>query len=144
MKVKFSINDISYEHIDFCDSYIKKVITNAKRYTYREKAKVKKYNIILLNLETQSECFKFEEKGFENVFTTYITINKTIIPIHNLDLAEALMELTDIQRETVLRSIVLGDKLKDIAKDVGVSVPMISKHRKRALEIIKQRMSIKK
>lgn len=54
------------------------------------------------------------------------------------------MELTDIQRETVLRSIILGDKLKDIAKDIGVSVPMISKHRKRALEIIKQRMSIKK
>ncbi len=142
MALRLSIDDITNEHIDFCDSYIKKVITNAKRYSYRQKNK--KFRIIVLDLETQSKYLQFEEKGYANIFTTYIPVSKTIIPVNNSDLAKAIFELSRIQRETILRNIVLGDKLTDIAKENGVSASMVSKHKKRALEIIKQRMLSKK
>lgn len=140
MALRLSIDDITNEHIDFCDSYIKKVITNAKRYSYRQKNKNKKFRIIVLDLETQSKYLQFEEKGYADIFTTYIPVSKTIIPVHNFDLAKAIFELSQIQRETILRNIVLGDKLTDIAKENGVSASMVSKHKKRALKIIKQRM----
>ena len=140
MKLKLSIENLTFEHIDFCDCYIKKVISNAKRYFYRPKIKIKKHNIILLNLDTQLETLQYEDREFENIFTTHIWINKTDIPVHNSDLAEALLELSEIQRESVLRSVVLGDKLIDIARDNKVSVPMISKHKNNALKFIKQRM----
>jgi DNA-directed RNA polymerase specialized sigma24 family protein len=138
MALRLSIDDITNEHIDFCDNYIKKVITNAKRYSYRQKNK--KFRIIVLDLETQSKYLQFEEKGYADIFTTYIPVSKTIIPVYDFDLAKAIFELSRIQRETILRNIVLGDKLTDIAKENGISASMISKHKKRALKIIKQRM----
>lgn len=144
MKLRISIDDITIEQIDFCDRYIKKVITNAKRYSYREKVKIRKYNIIICDLESQLKHLQFEEEGFIEIFTTNIMVNKTIIPLYDLDLAEVILKLSKIQRETVLRNIVLEDKLTDIARERGVSVTMISKHKKKALQIIKQELLYKK
>lgn len=144
MKLRLSVDDITNEQIDFCDRYIKKVITNAKRYSYREKVKIRKYNIIICDLETQLKYLQFNEDGFTEIFTTNVMVNKTIIPLIDSDLAEIILKLSNIQRETVLRNIVLNDKLTDIARDKGVSVTMISKHKKKALQIIKQELLNKK
>lgn len=81
------------------------------------------------------------DDDFEKVCTTYITVKDIPIPVHDPDLAEALLDLTEVQRMVVLRSIVLGDKLADIAKEIGVSVQMISKHKIKALRVIKERMT---
>lgn len=139
--IKFFIEDITFEKIDFCDNYIKKVITNAKRRFYRSKAYVEGRRMIIVEYDSVLERLPFEEKGFDEIFTTYITVNDILIPVHNPDLAEILLELPEVQRMIVLRTIVLGEKLTDIAKELGVSVPMITKHRKKALETIKERMS---
>lgn len=43
MKItKLLLEDLSFDQIDYCDSYIKKVITNAKKSYYRQKSKAKK------------------------------------------------------------------------------------------------------
>ena len=139
--IRLFIEDLSYEHIDFCDNYIKKVIINAKRYFYRPKSKVQKYDIVFVGLGTCENELTYEEKGFEDIFATYITVKGTTIPVYDPDLADALFTLTEMQRTVVLRNIVLGDSLTDIAKDSGVSIAMISKHKQNALKIIKERMS---
>ena len=50
-------------------------------------------------------------------------------------------ERTSLRSLSLLRNLVLGDSLTDIAKDSGVSIAMISKHKQNALKIIKERMS---
>lgn len=139
--IKFFIEDITFEMIDFCDRYIKKVITNAKHRFYRSKSYIGGHGLIIVDFDSAINQIPFEEKGFDEIFTTYITINDIPIPVHNPDLAEILLELPEVQRMIVLRTIVLGEKLTDIAKELGVSVPMVTKHRKKALATIKERMS---
>lgn len=80
---------------------------------------------------------------YEKGFAAYINVNNVIITVHNPDLAEALSGLNEIQRMVVLRCVVLGEKAIDIAKELDVSAPMITKHKQKALEIIKKRMSEK-
>lgn len=142
--IRLFIEDITNEHIEFCDMYIKKVITNAKRKFYRPKTKIEKYQIVFVGLDTCEDEISYEDSAFEEIFTTYITVNDIPIPVYNPDLAKALLELTEIQRMVVLRNIVLGDRLSDIADEIGVSVQMISKHKIKALEIIKERMTNKR
>ncbi len=120
MKIKYFIEDLTNEHIDYCDNYIKKVISNAKITFYREKSKIKKYDIVFLSLENcENEILCHDDNT--NIFTTYITVNDTPIPVHNSDLAEVLLELTETKRIIVLRNIVLDHTLKDIAKDLNIS-----------------------
>lgn len=138
--MKLYIEDITSEHIEFCDKYIKKVITNAKCRFYRPKMRIDKYDILFVGFDECEEDLIYDE-DFEKVCTTHITINDIPIPVHDPDLAEALLDLTEVQRMVVLRSIVLGDKLADIAKEIGVSVQMISKHKIKALRAIKERMT---
>ena len=99
--IRLFIEDISYEHIDFCDSYIKKVIINAKRYFYRPKSKVQKYDIVFVGLGTCENELTYEEKGFEDIFATYIAVKGTAIPVYDPDLADALFTLTEMQRTLV-------------------------------------------
>ena len=140
-KIKLFIEDITLEHIEFCDKYLKKVITNAKKRFYRPQMQIKKYGIVFVGIDTYAHKLLVAEEGYEEVFTTYVTINDIQIPVHNQNLAEILLELSDTQRMVLLRTVVLGDKLTDIAKEIGVSVPMVAKYKKKALKIIKERMS---
>lgn len=139
--IKFFIEDVTFEMIDFCDRYIKKVITNAKRRFHRTKSHIEGHGVIIVEYDSVIDQLPFEEKGFDEIFTTYITVNDIPIPVHNPDLAEILLELPEVQRMVVLRTMILEETLTDIANELGVSVAMVSKHRKNALKTIKERMS---
>ena len=139
--IKFFIEDVTFEMIDFCDRYIKKVITNSKRRFHRTKSHIEGHGVIIVEYDSVIDQLPFEEKGFDEIFTTYITVNDIPIPVHNPDLAEILLELPEVQRMVVLRTMILEETLTDIANELGVSVAMVSKHRKNALKTIKERMS---
>ena len=141
MRIKFFINDLTSDHIDFCDNYIKKVITNSKITFYRMKAERKKFDVFVFSLEECSDEIPCNDDGFEELFTTYITVNDIPIPVHNVDLAEILLELPEVQREVVLRNMILFQTQKEIAADMGISFQMVSKYKKKALKTIKERMS---
>lgn len=144
MKItKLLLEDLSFDQIDYCDSYIKKVITNAKKSYYRQKSKAKKYEIVFVDFKTYENEIPHGDDLYEKGFAAYINVNNVIITVHNPDLAEALSGLNEIQRMVVLRCVVLGEKAIDIAKELDVSAPMITKHKQKALEIIKKRMSEK-
>ena len=76
-----------------------------------------------------------------NVGCIYLRVKDVDIPVHNHELAKVLIDLTDKQRTVVLRNIVLGETLTEIAKDLGFSVSMARKLRNKALKNIKERMS---
>ena len=82
----------------------------------------------------------FEEEGYEQVYVTYITVDGINVPIHNPNLAEVLLAMPDTLRMVILRYEILNHKLKDIARDLGVSATMAGKYRKKALKFIKENM----
>lgn len=135
------IEDITYESIVFCDMYIKKVITNAKRKFYRAKKNIEKYGIVIVQYDDNENELQYYDENLHNIFSTYITVNEIPIPVHNAKLAEALLNLSDVQRDILLRNIVLGDSLTSIALEYGVSTQMISKYKNKALKNIKERMT---
>ena len=53
------------------------------------------------------------------------------------------MEMPENLRTVLLRNQILNHKLKDIAKDLGVSAVMAGKYRNKAFAFIKERMKDK-
>ncbi|MBR3933901.1 MAG: sigma-70 family RNA polymerase sigma factor [Clostridia bacterium] len=140
-KIKFFIEDITFEHIEFCDKYIKKTISNQKHKYYRSDNLAKKYDVIFVDLDCVEEEITCVDSDLEAIGCIYLRVKDVDIPVHNHELAKVLIDLTDKQRTVVLRNIVLGETLTEIAKDLGFSVSMARKLRNKALKNIKERMS---
>lgn len=137
---RFFIEDIILEHIEFCDKYIKRTLINARNAFYRPVKRFKELKIIVCELDSVEEELLCEEEGYERVYVTYIMVDGINVPVHNQNLAEVLLALPDTLRKVILRHEILNHKLKDIAKDLGVSATMAGKYRNKALEFIKENM----
>ncbi len=135
--ILIDFKEITFDKIDFFDRYVKKVISNAK-YHYTKKSSSEKYNIYFLNMDDLTSLSTDIDEVYQTVITTYITINEVRIPILNPDVAEALFKLNNKQRTVILRNVVLGDSLTTISKDMNISIPMVFKHKEKALEILKK------
>ncbi len=142
--IKLFIEDITLEHIEFCDKYIKRTLINTRNSFYRPAMRFSKLNIVIFGLDVVEEELVCEEDGYEEVSTVRIEVNGISIPVHNPDFADVLMEMPENLRTVILRHEILNHKLKDIAKDLGVSVTMAGKYRDKALEFIKERMRDKR
>lgn len=140
-KQLFSVSDISDDLIQYTDMYMKKVIINAKRHYYREKSKIQKHGIVFVDLETFAENLGYEDIGFEKVLCQYIEVKGIQVPVHNPDLAIALLALTEIQRSVLIQNVVLDITLKQIAYDLKISERMVRKHKHNAIESIRRRMN---
>lgn len=141
--IKLFIEDITLEHIEFCDKYIKRTLINTRHSFYRPTMRFKNLNIILLGWEAVEEELACEEQGFEDVYETYIEVSGRHVPVKNPDFADVLLEMPENLRTVVLRHFILGHTLKDIAGDLGVSAVMAGKYRDKALKFIKERMKDK-
>lgn len=141
--IKFFIEDITLEHIEFCDKYIKRTLINTRNSFYRPAVRFKNLNIILLGWETVEEELACDEQGYEKIYKTYIEVSGKYVPVENPDFAKVLLEMPEHLRTVVLRHFILGHKLKDIAGDLGVSAVMAGKYRDKALAFIKERMKEK-
>ena len=142
--IRLFIEDITLEHIEFCDKYIKRTLINARHYFYRPAMRLSKLNIVIFGLDAVEEELSCEEDGYENIYVTYIEANGVKVPVHNPDFADVLLEMPENLRTVILRKEILNHKLKDIARDLGVSATMAGKYRDKALEFIKERMKDKR
>ncbi len=141
--IKLLIEDITMEHIEFCDKYIKRTLINQRHSYYRPAMRISRLNIIVLGLETVEDELACEENGFKKICTTHIDVSGERVPVHNSYFAEVLMEMPENLRTVLLRNQILNHKLKDIAKDLGVSAVMAGKYRDKAVAFIKERMKDK-
>ncbi len=142
--IRLFIEDITLEHIEFCDKYIKRTLINTRNSFYRPAMRFSKLNIVVFGLDVVEEELACEEDGYEEVSAARIEVNGIHIPVHNPDFADVLMEMPENLRTVILRHEILNHKLKDIAKDLGVSAAMAGKYRDNALEFIKERMKDKR
>lgn len=92
-------------------------------------------------METFAENLGYEDTGYEKVLCQYIEVKGVQVPVHNPDLAIALLTLTEIQRTVLIQNIVLDITLKQIACDLKISERMVRKHKHNAIESIRRRMN---
>ena len=138
---KFFIEDITVEHIEFCDKYIKRTLINTRHSFYRSAMRLKRLNIILLGWETVEEELAYEEQGFVRAHRTVFDINGIQISVRDPDFADALKRMSEKLQVVILRHCILGHALKDIAKNLGVSAVMAGKYRDKGLAFLKERMT---
>lgn len=60
--------------------------------------------------------------------------------MYDPELAEALLSLSEIQRQILIENICWNIKLKEISLDLKISERMVRKHKRNAIEIIRRRM----
>lgn len=128
------------EQIEFCDKYIKRTLINARHSFYRPAKRFNELKIIVCELDSVEKELLCEEEGYERILVTYITVDEVKIPVHNPNLAEVLLAMPHTLRTVIMRKEMLNHKLKDIARDLGVSATMAGKYRKKALKYIKENM----
>lgn len=118
-------------------------IFNLHHYTAAAAMRISRLNIIVLGLETVEDELACEENGFKKICTTHIDVSGERVQVHNSYFAEVLMEMPENLRTVLLRNQILNHKLKDIAKDLGVSAVMAGKYRNKAVAFIKKWMKDK-
>lgn len=136
----FVLSDIRIEVIDIADKYMKAVLINTKRRYYRVLRKRERYGITLCELEKYESNLIYEENGFNMVDSERFIIGKESIVLEKEELTEALQALSPIQLEILLKSILLGMNLIDIAVECGISERMVQKHKHNALEKLRRRL----
>lgn len=139
---QFTLSDITADLIEHADMYMKKVLINTKRRYFRKLRKIEKNGVTILELEKYETNLIYEEMGFEKADTTYFDVNGNPIPITKTELAEALLCLTELQLQILLKSEVLELTPDELAKEYGISKRMLRKHRHIALEKLRKKMDV--
>ena len=137
-KRTYTLTDINEDLIRCVDRYLKKVIINAKRRYYRCRNKKEKYGIIFVDLDSFEEELGYEENSYD--ICQYIEVKGKHIPVYDPELAEALLSLSEIQRQILIENICWNIKLKEISVDLKISERMVRKHKRNAIESIRRRM----
>ena len=144
MSKKYNLCDIDDSIIDLMDMYIKAVIGNSKIDELRKIECRKKAGFIVYRIEGFEEELIYNEPSFENILMHRFQVNGTEFFVRNENLAKALLNLTDIQREIVFQTEIAERTQRDIAKELGISFQMISKYRKAALKKLREELENEK
>ena len=136
----FSLSDIHIEVIESADRYMKTVLINTKRRYFRVLRKLEKNGITVFELEKYESNLAYEESGFKGIDNESFVIGDETISIEKSELTEALLSLTPLQRQILLRSIFLEETQEALASEYGISKRMVQKHKYRAIEKLKRRL----
>lgn len=120
-KCKFTLKDIEPQLIEDADKYIKTIIANAIKRYYKKQNRLKKYQIVLYSYEEYPDKIGCED-NFDDICARYIDIDGHRIPVYNHNLFDALFELSNVQRNILLRNIVLKIPMAQLAKKKWASV----------------------
>ncbi len=142
--ITYKLSDINEELIELADKYIKAVISNSKIDAVRKKERRKKSEFIIYRIDNFPEELIYEEPSFENLFLQRFQVNDINFFINNDNLIEALLHLTDIQRKILFQTEIAQKTQREIAKEMGISFQMISKHRKTAIKKLKEELKNEK
>ncbi len=136
-----TISDISPEMLDTADKYLKKVMINRKRRYYRVLRKLEINGITMLELEKYESILPFEEQGFQNADSECFYVGEDVFKLERSELTEALQELTTLQSEILLKSVLLEMSQEELAAEYAISVRMVRKHKNAAIKKMRRRLS---
>lgn len=121
----FTLSDVSIEVIDTADRYMKAVLINTKNRYFRVLRKLERNGVTILELEKYESNLALEESGYAKVDSEWFVVGNERIAIEKSELTEALLSLTPIQLDVVLKSILLEKSQDELAREYGISKRMV-------------------
>ena len=138
---KFTLSDIRIEVIETADRYMKAVLINAKNRYFRLLRKIDRDGITVFELEKYESNLAYEESGFAKIDSKCFLIGGETITMERSDLTDALLTLTPIQLDVLLKSILLERSQDKIAAEYGITTRMVRKHKHIALQKLRRRLT---
>lgn len=134
----FEPSEIDNSIIELTDMYIKAVIGKSRITQYRKFEKHKKSGLVFYRLDGFEEELIYEDSSFENMLCHRFYVGDQEFYIRDDNLAQALLLLTDTQRDILFQTEVAERSQREVAKDYGFSFQMVSKHRQNALRKLRE------
>lgn len=138
---KFTLSDIRIEVIETADRYMKAVLINTKNRYFRILRKMDRDGMTVLELEKYESNLAYEESGFAKIDSECFLVGGETITMERSDLTDALLTLTPIQLDVLLKSILLERSQEEIAVEYGISTRMVRKHKYIALQKLRRRLT---
>ncbi len=138
---RFTASNIDKEIKDTADKYIKTVLINTKRSYYRVLCKIERSGIRIYELERFESNLFCEDRGFCEIDTECFMIDRESIILEKSELTEALLSLTKLQLEILLKSVLSDKSQGEIAAEYGITTRMVRKHKLIALEKLRRRLT---
>lgn len=137
----FTLSDIHIEVIDTADKYMKGVLINTKRRYFRILRRLERDGITILELEKYESNLAYEEKGYHRVDSECFVVGNDTIVMERSELTDALLSLTHIQRDIFMKSVFTNYTQKELAKEYGITVRMVQKHKSAAIAKLRRRLT---
>lgn len=137
----FSLSDIRIEVIDTADRYMKTVLINSKHRYFRVLRKQERYGITIFELEKYESNLAYEEAGYHKVDTEHFVVGNETITLERSELTEALLSLTPMQLEILLKSVFMDISQEKLAAEYGITKRMVQKHKYAALKKLRRRLT---
>ena len=132
--------NVSDEIIEYIDKYLKTIISNTQRRFCKDQQKAQKYDIIFVELEKFQENLYFIDSDLEEVNCGHIEFANNNISIQQIELEEAISQLTAKQKNVLIKNVLFEIPLYQIAKEMGISTRMAEKHKSLALKYLRRRL----
>lgn len=140
MKSIYKIEQIDERMLKYANAYIKQVVNNSQKNYFRSTLRHTKYNISFEEYNDNINYFANEIHEF-TVPLQFLTVGIVSVEIESNKLYEALLQLTDKQREVLVKNIVFDIPMQDVAKQMKISLGKAYKHKRNAINILRRRLS---
>lgn len=138
---QFTLSDIHIEVIETADRYMKAVLINTKNRYFRVLRKLDRDGVTIFELEKYESNLAYEESGYARIDSECFIVGGETIEMEKSDLTEALLTLTQIQLDVLLKSVLLERTQEEIAAEHGITTRMVRKHKHIALEKLRRRLT---
>ena len=138
---KFTLSDIRIDVIETADRYMKAVLINTKNRYFRLLRKTDRDGITVFELEKYESNLAYEESGFAKIDSECFMVGGESITMERSELTDALLTLTPIQLDVLLKSILLERSQDEIATEYGITTRMVRKHKHIALQKLRRRLT---
>lgn len=137
---RLKVSDIDTEMKEIADKYIKTVLINAKRSYYRVLRKNEREGMSAYDLTICKSNLFIEEKGYSEIDMECFCVDCELFAIEKSELTDALLSLTRLQLEILLKSVLTDKSQAEIAAQYGITTRMVRKHKLIALEKLRRRL----
>lgn len=137
---RLKVSDIDTEMKEIADKYIKAVLINAKRSYYRVLRRIEREGMSAYDRTICKSNLFIEEKGFSEIDMECFCVDCELFAIEKSELTDALLSLTRLQLEILLKSVLTDKSQAEIAAQYGITTRMVRKHKLIALEKLRRRL----
>lgn len=135
---KYTAEDIDEKVLRYVDAYIKQTLRYTKVDYIKESSNERKYTDLL---KKRNDGFlKLVDAESDRYIYEKIQIDDYIIEFESETVFREIMRLTEKQREVLLKNVVLGIPMEEIARQMGIRENKVYKHKKNALLALAERM----